>query len=295
MSTARRRGWSRYEVEVRTLRVLRPLGIAFFVLIAGFPFYYMILLSMRDISEVITAPGNILPPIGDISTDAYERVLRSTDNGGEGFVRFLINSAALGLATVVVTLAVSILGAYAVARLEFFGRRKVGFLFLSVYLFPPILLAIPLFVAFSKLGLRGQLPVLVIVYVAQTLPVCVYMLRNYFETVPRSLEEAAEVDGATRAQVIRHITLPIALPAIAATSLFVFMIAWNEFLFALLFLVEERQNWTVSLGVSQLKNIETPATTLMAGSVILTIPIIVAFLLAERLLTEGLTRGAEKG
>ena len=92
------------------------------------------------------------------------------------------------------------------------------FLFLSVYLFPPILLAIPLFVAFSKIGLRGELPVLVIVYVAQTLPICVYMLRNYFETVPISLEEAAEVDGATRLQIIRKITLPLALPAIAATG-----------------------------------------------------------------------------
>jgi multiple sugar transport system permease protein len=294
MSTPRRR-WSRYDVEVRALRVLRPLGIAFFVLIAVFPFYYMILLSVRDISEIVEAPGQILPPLGDLSWDAYERVLRSTDDGGEGFVRFLINSALLGAATVVVTLAVSVLGAYAVARLEFFGRRKIGFLFLSVYLFPPILLAIPLFVAFSKLGLRGQLFILVIVYVAQTLPVCVYMLRNYFETVPVSLEEAAEVDGATRMEIIRKITLPLAMPAIAATGLFVFMIAWNEFLFALLFLVEERDNWTVSLGVSQLKNIETPATTLMAGSVILTVPIIVVFMFAERLMTEGLTRGAEKG
>jgi multiple sugar transport system permease protein len=294
MSTPRRR-WSRYEIEVRTLRVLRPLGIAFFVLIALFPFYYMVLLSMRDISEIVESPGSILPPLGDISTDAYERVLRSTDEGGEGFVRFLINSALLGLGTVVVTLFVSILGAYAVARLDFFGRRKVGFLFLSVYLFPPILLAIPLFVAFSKMGLRGDLWVLVIVYVAQTLPVCVYMLRNYFETVPVSLEEAAEVDGATRLEIIRKITLPLAMPAIAATGLYVFMIAWNEFLFALLFLVEERNNWTVSLGVSQLKNIETPATTLMAGSVILTVPIIVLFMFAEKLMTEGLTRGAEKG
>jgi multiple sugar transport system permease protein len=292
MSASRRR-WSRNEIETRALRILRPLGIAFFVVISVFPFYYMILLSMRDISEVIESPGSLFP--GRISTDAYERVLRSTESGGEGFVRFLINSAVLATATVVVTLLVSILGAYAVARLNFFGRRKVGFLFLSVYLFPPILLAIPLFVAFSKLGLRGQLPVLVIVYVAQTLPICVYMLRNYFETVPVSLEEAAEVDGATRMQIIRKVTLPLAMPAIAATGLFVFMIAWNEFLFALLFLVEERDNWTVSLGVSQLKNIETPATTLMAGAVILTVPIIVIFMFAERLMTEGLTRGAEKG
>jgi multiple sugar transport system permease protein len=267
----------------------------FFVLIALFPFYYMVLLSMREISEVIEDPGQIFIGLGEITTDAYERVLKPTDEGGEGFVRFLINSAMIGLGTVAVTLAVSILGAYAVSRLEFFGKRAVHFLFLSVYLFPPILLAIPLFVAFSKMGLRGQLWILVIVYVAQTLPVCVYMLRNYFETVPVSLEEAAEVDGATRLQIIRKVTLPLAVPAIAATGLFVFMIAWNEFLFALLFLVEERNNWTVSLGVSQLTNIETPATTLMAGSVILTLPIIVLFLFAERLMTEGLTRGAEKG
>ena len=295
MSRPRTRTWSRYAIETKALKIIRPLGIAFFVLISLFPFYYMILLSMRDISEVIQSPGSIVVGLKDISFDAYDRVLRSVEDGGEGFTRFLVNSAVLAAATVVLTLFVSILGAYAVARLQFFGRRPIHFLFLSVYLFPPILLAIPLFVAFSKLGLRGQLPVLVIVYVAQTLPICVYMLRNYFETVPKSLEEAAEVDGASRLGVIRRITLPLAIPAIAATSLFVFMIAWNEFLFALLFLVEERDNWTVSLGVSQLKNIETPATTLMAGSVILTVPIIIIFLFAERLMTEGLTRGAEKG
>jgi multiple sugar transport system permease protein len=286
---------ARYAIEVKSLRVLRVLGLIFFVLISLFPFYYMVLLSMREISEVIEAPGQVFVPLGDISLDAYSRVLRSTDDGGEGFTRFLLNSAFLATGTVVVTLAVSILGAYAIARLNFFGRRKIHLLFLAVYLFPAILLAIPLFVTFSRFGLRGQLPYLVIVYVAQTLPVCVYMLRNYFETVPVSLEEAAEMDGCTRLQVVRKITLPLAIPAIAATGLFVFMIAWNEFLFALLFLVEERDNWTVSLGVSQLKNIETPATTLMAGSVILTIPIIVVFLAAEKLMTEGLTRGAEKG
>jgi multiple sugar transport system permease protein len=294
MNTQRSR-FTRYHIEVALLRVLRPVGIAFFVVIALFPFYYMVVLSMREISEILESPGQVWVGLDEISTAAYERVLKPTSEGGQGFVRFLLNSAGLGLATVAVTLAVSILGAYAVSRLEFFGRRTVHFLFLSVYLFPAILLAIPLFVAFSKLGLRGELPWLVIVYVAQTLPICIYMLRDYFETVPISLEEAAEVDGATRLQIIRKITLPLAIPAISATGLFVFMIAWNEFLFALLFLVEERQNWTVSLGVQQLTQIETPATTLMAGSVILTVPIIVLFLFAERLLTEGLTRGAEKG
>jgi len=294
MSAPRRR-WSRNTIETRALRVLRPVGIAFFLLITVFPFFYMTVLSMRDISQVLQAPGSLVGSLSELSADAYTRVLKPASEGGEGFTRFLLNSAFLAGATVVVTLAVSILGAYAVARLEFFGRRTVSVMFLSVYLFPPVLLAIPLFVALTRLGLRGQLPVLILVYASQTVPVCIYMLRNYFETVPRSLEEAAEVDGCTRLGVIRRITLPLAMPAIAATGLLVFMVAWNEFLFALLFLVDDRSHWTVSLGVSQLKNVETPATTLMAGSVILTVPVIVFFLFAERVMTEGLTRGAEKG
>ena len=134
------------------------------------------------------------------------------------------------------------------------------------------------------------------VYVAQVAAVSIYMLRNYFDTIPQGLEEAAALDGASRLTIIRKIALPLAMPAIMATSLFVFMIAWNEFLFALLFLVENRENWTVSLGLSQLAgSVEVAKTTLMAGSVILTVPIIVLFFLTERLLVEGLTAGAEKG
>jgi multiple sugar transport system permease protein len=165
-----------------------------------------------------------------------------------------------------------------------------------VYLFPAIVLAIPLFVLLSKLQLRGALAGLVLVYIAQTVPVAIYMLRNYFETIPESVEEAAMVDGLTRIGVIRRVTLPLAAPSIMATAIFVFMIAWNEFLFALLFLLDRRERWTVSLGLSQLSgSIEVPTTVLMAGSVIITIPIVVLFFLTERMLSAGLTSGAEKG
>ena len=182
------------------------------------------------------------------------------------------------------------------AALDFFGRRQIGALFLGVYFFPAILLAIPLFVFFTRIQQRGTLSGLVIVYVAQVAAVSIYMLRNYFDTIPASLEEAAAIDGCTRLQAMRHISLPLALPAIASNALFVFMIAWNEFLFALLFLVENREKWTVSLGLSQLSgSIEVPTTVLMAGSVILTLPIIVLFFLSERWLAGGLTAGAEKG
>jgi multiple sugar transport system permease protein len=126
--------------------------------------------------------------------------------------------------------------------------------------------------------------------------VAIYMLRNYFETVPVSIEEAGLMDGLGRLGVLRRISIRLALPSIMATGLFVFMIAWNEFLFALLFLVDKRDQWTVSLGLSRLSgSIEVPTTVLMAGSVVLTLPIIIVFFATERLLTGGLTAGAEKG
>jgi multiple sugar transport system permease protein len=286
---------SREVVETRILGVLKWITIAFFVIATLFPFYYMVELSIRSIEDVALDPGALWPPRG-ASLAAFGEVLRPVADGGQGFLVFLRNSGLVALASVVVTLAVSILGAYAIARLQFFGRRQVSFLFLAVYLFPAILLAIPLFVFFTRIGLRGSLFGLVLVYTSQIVPVTIYMLRNYFATIPEGLEEAAALDGAGRLTIIRKISLPLAMPAIMATSLFMFMIAWNEFLFALLFLVENRENWTVSLGLSQLAgSVEVAKTTLMAGSVILTVPIIVLFFATERLLVEGLTSGAEKG
>jgi multiple sugar transport system permease protein len=292
---ATRRRLSRDVIETRVLGVLKWVMIAFFLVITVFPFYYMLLLSVRAIDQVILNPSQLTIPVEQLTFNAYRSVLRSASHGGQGFVRFMANSGLVALATVLITIAIAIPGAYAVSRLRFFGKRPIHYLFFAVYLFPAIVLAIPLFVLFSRLGLRGSLPTLVVVYVSQTLPVSIFMLRNYLETVPRSLEEAAAVDGATRLQTIRKVSIPLAMPAIMATALYVFMIAWNEFLFALLFLVERRENWTVSLGLSQLDTIETPKTVLMAGAVILTIPVVVLFFLTERLLVEGLTSGAEKG
>jgi multiple sugar transport system permease protein len=290
------RGWNRNTVEVRVLGVLRWVVIIGLMIFTLFPFYYMVLLSFRDLSSLVQDPGRLLPTLGELTIDTYRDVLAPSESGGQGFLRFMGNSSLVAVGTVVLTLAFAIPGAYAVARLRFPGQRQVSVLFLSVYLFPSILLAVPLFVFFTKVGLRGSLAPLLLVYVSQTVAVSIYMLRNYFQTVPASIEEAAAVDGASRFAIMRRITLPLAMPAILANGLFVLMIAWNEFLFALLFLVENRPRWTVSLGLSQLAgSIEIPTTVLMAGSVMLTLPIVVLFFASERLLTGGLTAGAEKG
>ena len=287
---------SRDLVERRALGVLRPLVIAALLLVSVFPFYYMLVLSFRPLDAVLQDPGALWASPEEVNPGTYTEVLRSVEDGGQGFLTFIRNSLLVAVGTMLLTLLVAIPGAYAVSRLNFFGRRQISALFLGVYFFPAILLAIPLFVFYTRIGLRGSLIGLLIVYVAQVAAVSIYMLRNYFDTIPTSLEEAAAIDGCTRLQTMRKISLPLAMPAIVSNGLFIFMIAWNEFLFALLFLVERRDNWTVSLGLSQLAgSIEVPTTVLMAGSVILTVPIIVLFFASERWLTGGLTAGAEKG
>jgi multiple sugar transport system permease protein len=291
-----RRGVGRDRFENGLFRVLKPIVIVLLLIVAVFPFYYMVLLSFRSLDSLLQNPGALWISIEELDLATYLEVLAPVSDGGQGFVVFMRNSLLVALSTVVLTLLVSIPGAYAVSRLQFFGRRQVSALFLAVYFFPAILLAVPLFVFFTQLGLRGSLVALVVVYVSQVAAVSIYTLRNYFATVPVSLEEAAAIDGCGRLQTMWRITLPLAMPALVSNGLFIFMIAWNEFLFALLFLVEKRDSWTVSLGLSQLSgSIEVPTTVLMAGSVILTLPIIILFFASERLLVGGLTAGAEKG
>lgn len=292
---------SREAVEQFIFRgVLRRVGIIFFFLATAFPFYYMVLLSFRSIQGVLIEPGSLVPDWELVrSMRTYVDVLKPVTQGGQGFYVFVRNSLVVALITTALTLVVSILAAYAATRLEFRGKTMINWSILLVYMVPAIVLAIPLFVLFSRLGLRQdvarRLIGLIIVYLSATLPVALYMLRSYFQTIPIELEEAAMIDGSTRLETIWRIVIPLAVPAIASTGLYVFMIAWNEFLFALLFLLEQRDAWTLSLGVRQLDTQEVPKTMLMAGSVIISVPVIVLFFFFERFLTKGLTAGAVKG
>lgn len=296
MTTTTTRRLSGYHLQRSALRALRPLTIIVLLMACLLPFWYMFVLSMRPIESLLRDPARLWANFDELSLTSYFEVLLPTSAGGQGFLGFIANSAAVAVAAVVLSLAIAIPGAYAIARLPFAGRRQISVTFLAAYLFPSIIIAIPLFAVFTRLGLRGSLVGLVLVYAAQTIPVAIYMLRNYLASVPVSVEEAGLVDGLGRVGVMWRISLRLSLPSIMATGLFVFMIAWNEFLFALLFLVDRPAQWTVSLGLSRLSGgVEVPATVLMAGSVVLTIPIVILFFATERLLTGGLTAGAEKG
>ena len=275
--------------------LLRLVAVTIILAFSVGPVLYGLLLSFRPLSTIVNEPLNLIPKPSEIDWSSYALAMGDEKAGGFGLTRFMVNSFVVSFATVAAVLLVSILGAYAATRLAFRGRSAVNVLFLSIYLFPGIVLAVPLFVMMSRIGMTGTLPGLVLIYVAQTVPVAIYMLRNYFGAISESIEEAAMVDGCGRMGLIRRIVLPLALPGIAATALYIFMIAWNEYLFALLFLVAQRDRWTVALGIARLTEATVPAPVLLAGSITITIPVLLAFFLAQKLLVSGLTAGAEKG
>ena len=161
-------------------------------------------------------------------------------------------------------------------------------------MFPAIVLVIPLYTVFSQLGLRNSVFGLLIIYTATTLPVAIYMLQGYFKSIPKELEEAGIMDGQNWFGIIVKIILPLSLPAIASVALYVFMIAWNEFLFAFMFL-DDVKLFTLSRGIVSLNSSEVPRQHLMAGAVIATTPVLVIFLWFERFLVSGLTAGSVKG
>ena len=282
----------RTELEILLLRALRAVGFTFFRTIVVFPFYFMLASSLKSRAEMLAHPTflgvNLHQPLGTLLV-GYREVLTTFHFG-----RFILNSTFVALVTVVVTLALSVLGAYAVTRLRFPGRELLSRSILLIYMFPAIVLVIPLYAVFTQLGLRDTLPGLLIVYPATTLPVALYMLRSYFETLPRDLEEAGLIDGCSRLAVIGSITLPLSLPALASVGLYVFMIAWNEFLFAFMFL-DSPAIFTLSRGMVSLNSQEVPRQFLMAGAVIVTVPIMLLFFWFERYLIGGLTAGGVKG
>jgi len=285
--------------ELVGLRLLRGAAFLVFVFMVVFPFWAMVAASLKPRAEFLADPANLGLPLHVFSEGflpglkkmlvGYREVLVTFK-----FLRYIGNTAFVSISTMFITLALAVLGAYAVARLEFRGRALMERAILLTYMFPAIVLAIPLYTIFTQLGLRDNLIGLIIVYLAQTLPVALYMLRSYFETIPASLEEAGLIDGCSRFEVIWRITLPLALPALASVGLYVFMIAWNEFLFAFMFL-DTPELFTLSRGMVGLNSQEVPRQFLMAGAVIVTVPIMILFFWFEKYLVGGLTAGGVKG
>jgi multiple sugar transport system permease protein len=282
----------RHQVETIALRTLNGLGLLAFTVLVVLPFYVMLMTSLKTQAALIADPLDfsldLAAGLGALF-GSYVEVLTTYRFG-----RYIGVSALVSITTVILTLAFAIPGAYAVARLRFPGQALMARSILLIYLVPAIVLVIPLYSVFSQVGLRDTLLGLVIVYPATTLPVALYMLQGYFRGIPAELEEAGMIDGLSRFGVIWRITLPLSLPALASVSLYVFMIAWNEFLFAFMFL-DSPDIFTLSRAIVSLNSSEVPRQFLMAGAVIVTVPVLVIFLWAERFMVQGLTAGSVKG
>ncbi len=221
-----------------------------------------------------------------------------TARGGHGellFLRHAMNSLVVSLATTVVGVVLSCTAAYALSRFTFPGRRAGLTSFLVVQMFPATLLLLPLYVILDKLGLLNSISGLVLVYSTTAIPFCVWTLKGYFDTLPRELEEAARIDGASQWMIFRKIILPLTRPGIAVTALFSFMTAWNEFIMASTFMTDESRYTLPVLIQSSVGQFSADWGLFAAGAVVTSLPVMIAFYVLQQYLVGGLTTGAVKG
>ena len=281
----------RHEIEAAFIKFSSGFGLIFFTMIVLIPFYVMVMTSLKTQQELLLNPLDFSIDLskGLLLFRSYSELFQDF-----GFARYLWTSFYVSIVTVLVTLAFSIPGAYAVARLRFRGSSAFSRSILLIYMVPMSVLALPIYILFSLTGLRNTILGLVLIYPVTTIPVALYMLQGYFRGLPYEIEEAGLMDGLSRLAVVWKITLPLALPALASVSLYVFMIAWNEFLLAFM-LLDDPLTFTLTRGVASLNSSEVPRQHLMAGAVISTVPILLIFLFLERFMTKGLTAGSVKG
>ncbi len=266
------------------------LAVGILIIFVMSPFVMMISSSFKPPQEQHLFPPTIVPD--NPTTIHYQEVLNPEIFP---FLMYFKNSFIVALIASGLSVVIAIFGSYSFARLQYRGRGLIQRGVLLVYMFGGVLLVIPLFQIIVKLGLFDTRTSLIITYIVQILPVALYMLGNYFRSVPESIEEAAIIDGCSRFEAIFRIILPLSAPAIASVFIYGFMIAWNEYLFASVFINSESLK-TLPIGLSQLFYTKHYIWgRMMAASLLTAIPVVVLFLSIEKFITGGLTYGGVKG
>jgi multiple sugar transport system permease protein len=264
------------------------LAVAAIVIFCLFPFYWLINVSLKTGPDL--SSSSLVPPSPTL--DNYQSIFKNDD-----FVHALGNSAIVSLTTTVLSLIVGSFCAYALARLRFKGKFWILALVLSITTFPAIAIAAPIFKLWTDIGLFNTLPGLIIPYLTFALPLAIYILVSFFKEIPRDLEEAALVDGATNFQAFTKIVIPLAAPGMATTAILTFIFAWNEFLLAVT-LTSSPNAFTVPVSVANFtgsQKFEIPLGTISAASVVITIPLVAAVIIFQKRIVAGLTAGAVKG
>ena len=265
------------------------LAVAIVVLIALFPFYWILrtsLLSNSQVSAGVGGANGIIP--SSLSGSAYKSVFTQGS-----FLRPLVNSFIVALATTVVTVIVASMAGYALARLRIKGTGAIlGFILLAGF-FPVLAMIGPLFLVLRYLGMLNNIYPLIIVYLVYTLPISTWLLKNFFEQIPAELEDAALVDGATRLQVLWKVVVPVAVPAVFTAAILSFILAWNDFAFAVSFLTSTA-HFTAPLAITTFgqSQFQTFYNLIDAAVVIISVPIAVLVLFAQRRIVSGLTAGS---
>lgn len=275
----------------RTRRLLTWTGnvlLALLMIWTIVPFYWMVATSLKKDKEIYGFEATLIPR--QPTLDAYRRLFAQTP-----FMRYVVNSTIVAVSTTLASLVLGCLAAYALARLRFRGRALIARGLIFTYLVPPSLLFIPLFAVMSTLALTDTRQGLVLAYLGFTVPFCTWLLLGYFRSVPLELEEAALVDGCSRLGALARVILPMSLPALAVVAFFSFTQAWNEFLYANVF-VNSPDARTITTGLT-LFIVEDVFFwgPMMAAACLATIPPVVVYLVFQRWVVKGLTLGAVKG
>lgn len=259
------------------------------VIVISFPLLWMLLTSIKPAGELFSRTPQWLP--NTVTFEHYTRVLTETP-----FLQYFGNSMILAVSTTVLVILISVLGAYSLVRFKYRGRETLATLVLFTYLLPSVVLISPLYLMLVKLGLANTLASLVAAYMTFALPYALWLLRSFMAGIPEDLESAAMVDGASRMGAFVDVVLPQALPGIISTALFTFILAWNEYLYALV-LVNSDEARPLTTGVMNMLvsafNIEW--SLLMAASVMMSVPLVILFAFFQRYLTSGFGAGGVKG
>jgi len=264
------------------------LFLGLLLLFVLFPFYWMTVTSFKTEDQMRSLVSMFWP--SPFVVENYTQLLTKTD-----FAIWYRNSAFVAVSSTLVATAIGTIGAYALARLRFLGRAFLSSATLITYLVPPSILFIPLYAQIRTMGLADSLAGLIAAYPSFTVPFVTWLLMGYFGSIPEELEEAAMIDGATRFGAFRRIILPLAAPGVLAASLFAFTQAWNEFLYALVFISDVKQR-TLPVGLSTFITGDVYGWGyLMAGAVLTTLPVILVYTYLQRYMVEGLTAGSVKG
>ena len=252
-----------------------------------FPIYWLVISALQSPESIISIPPTLFPH--DFSLYFLRKVFTEMNIG-----RYLANSIVLSIVSTFLTLCIACLAAFSYTVYEYRAKETFSRMILFVHMFPQILIAIPLYMLMSKLHLINSFAGLIICYIAFEMPICVWTMQSYFETIPRELIDAAEIDGLTRLQTLPRIFLPVALPGLAASGIMTFIGIWNNFLLANTLLIDDAKK-TLPVIVADFASRESMMQgDVLAASLIVCIPSFLFALFAQRYLVGGLTTGAIK-